>query len=183
MNFRPLSILLLVCAIVTSCGAVSGVAKHYFKSDPPAGELEGYTFENKRVVYGIGELSDDWQKLGVEEGDLAFLNEGAKSTINVNSSCGLDPGYSLVSLSDSLSIGIGEKVTSERTMVTVAGKEALRTTFIGKLNGTPLSFRTIVARDGACVFDFTFTSSRATFDAGVVQFDEFMEGFRVIRIK
>lgn len=175
-TFFMISIFFIIS--LSSC-SVFKFAKYYTSVDNEDGELKGRVYQSEYTSYEVGELSDQWKRIKVEGGDVAFLNESIGATITVDSTCDKKGRYSLKALSESLLIGIEDKRLVQRNELTVGGENALSSIYTGKLDGVPLEINAVVFKKGNCIYDFTYTSSPDNFSSGFGDFEEFISNFEV----
>ncbi len=172
--------LFLFVALFSSCSIVR-FARLYASADDQNGKLIGRVYESRLTSYEIGALSDGWNRIKIEGGDIAFFNSKISATITVNSTCNQKGKYSLKALSEPLVIGITDKQTLERNELTIDGQKALESIYLGRLDNTSIKLSTVVLKKGDCVYDLTYASSPDNFDLGFGDFKEFISKFRVIK--
>jgi hypothetical protein len=172
--------LILFVALFSSCSIVK-FARFYASADTPKGKLTGQVYESKFTSYEIGKLSDNWEGIKIEGGDLAFWNGKIGATITVNSTCNQKGKYSLKALSEPLFIGIADKQMIERSELSIDGEKALESTYAGKLDNVPIKLSAVVLKKGSCIYDLTYASSLDNFDRGFDDFKKFVSQFRVIK--
>ena len=175
--------LFLIISIIglNSCSLTKFVGYYAAADDDNSGKLNGQTFQTDDTSYTIGALSASWKRNKIDGGDLAFTNSQIDATMTVNSTCNeKKKNYSLKALSESLLIGIKGKEALERKEITVDGQQALRTIYIGSLNNVPITIATVVLKKNICIYDFTYASSPANFDNGIVDFDTFVSQFKAL---
>jgi hypothetical protein len=176
---RLLVILIFFIACFSSCSIVK-FARYYASADTPTGKLTGRVYKSKYTSYEIGELSDDWKRIKIEGGDLAFWSDKVRATITVNSTCNQKGRYSLKALSEPLVIGIADKQLVQRNELTVDGEKALEYIYLGKLDIASIKISAIVLKKVDCIYDLTYASAPNDFDGGFNEFKEFVSRFKVI---
>lgn len=177
-----LTLFLFVSIIgLNSCAVTKFVGYYAAADDDNSGKLSGQTFQTDDTSYTIGVLPASWKRKKIEGGDLAFTNSQIEATMTVNSTCNeKKKNYSLKALSESLLIGIKGKEALDRKEITVDGRQALRTIYIGSLNNVPITIATVVLKKDICIYDFTYASSPTNFDLGIVDFDTFVSQFKAL---
>lgn len=175
-------VLVFIILFFSSCSVVK-FAQHYASADPSPGKLKGRVYETKETSYEIGDLPDNWRRIGIEGGDLAFWSDKLKATITVNSTCNKSDkkvNYSLKALTSSLLIGITDKQLLENEETTISGEKALRSVYLGKLDKAPVKISAVVLKKNSCNYDLTYASSPDSFDGGLPDFKEFVTQFKLI---
>ncbi len=164
-----------------SCSVVK-FARYYASADnSSSGKLRGQVYESKDTTYEMGKLSDNWKRINIKGGDLAFFNEMNQSTITVNSTCKIKANYSLKALSNSLLIGFKEKKMVEEKEIIISGEKALEGIYLGKLDSASVKLSAAVFKKDSCVYDFTYASSPDGFESGYSEFKNFLSQFKVIK--
>ena len=174
-------IICLSVLLLNSCSIAKFVGYYASADSGNDGKLDGLVYTSDDTSYKIGTLPDDWKRLKIKGGDLAYNSLLSDSTITVNSTC--DPKkkkYSLKALSESLLIGIKGKKAVKREETTVDGQKALSSLYTGSINDTPVKIETVVFRKGECIYDFTYASPPDSFDGGQIVFKEFISQFKVL---
>ena len=172
--------LIFFVALFNSCSIVK-FARYYASADTPKGKLTGQLYESKFTSYEIGKLSDKWNEIKIEGGDLAFWNGEVGATITVNSTCNQKGKYSLKALSEPLVIGIADKQMVGRNELSIDGEKALESIYLGKLDNVSVKLSAVVLKKGRCVYDLTYASSPDDFDRGFGDFKEFASQFKVLK--
>lgn len=165
-----------------SCSVIK-FTQYYASADSSPGKLRGRVYETKDTSYEIGELRDNWKRIKIEGGDLAFWNDKLEATITINSTCNKSDkkvNYSLKALTNSLLIGITDKQLLESEEITISGEKGLRSVYLGKLDKIPVKISAVVLKESSCNYDLTYASSPDSFDGGLGDFQEFMSEFKLI---
>jgi hypothetical protein len=178
---KRLFVILVFSIVSFSSCSVAKFARYYASADTSPGKLTGRVYESKDTSYEIGKLSDNWRRINIEGGDIAFWNGDLRATITVNSTCRKKTNYSLKALSQSLLIGITDKQMVETRELTINGEKALESIYLGKLDNVSIKLGAVVLKKDNCVYDFTYTSSPDDFDGGFDDFREFVSQFKVIK--
>ncbi len=181
-----MKIFFLVFAFCTlffnSCSVVK-FAQYYASADSSPGKLKGRVYETKDTSYEIGQLPDNWKRINIDGGDLAFWNAKLEATITVNSTCyknDKNVNYSLKALTNSLLIGIKDKGLVESEDITISGEKALLSIYQGNLDKIPVKISAVVFKKKSCNYDLTYASSPDSFDGGKADFKGFVSQFKLI---
>jgi hypothetical protein len=178
---RIITILIFFSLSFNSCSVIK-FAHYYASADSSSnGKLNGQVYQSKDTTYEIGILSDNWKRINIKGGDLAFFNELIQATITVNSTCNIKGNYGLKALSNSLLIGFKDRQTLETKEITINGGKALESVYLGKLEHAPVKLSAVVLKKDSCVYDLTYSSSPDKFDSGLSEFKVFSSQFRVIK--
>lgn len=178
LKFLPL---ILFVFVFSSCSVVR-FAKLYGDSDTgKEGKLSGNIYRTEKTTYRIGKLSDGWELVESDRGDIFFWNNSKKATITVNSVCDENKiKYNLKALSDSLVTGIKDKKMINSDKVSIAGTDALYTEYQGIYNGYDIGIATIVLKKQKCVYDFSYSAGAKNFNNLLEEYLEFTSDFEVL---
>jgi len=174
---------LAFCTFFFNSCSVMKFAQYYASADSSPGKLKGRVYETKDTSYEIGQLPDNWNRINVDGGDLAFWNAKFGATITVNSICHRNDknlNYSLKALTNSLLIGIKDKRLVESEETTISGEKALLSVYQGNLDKVPVKIIAVVLKKKSCNYDLTYASSPDSFDGGIADFKGFVSQFRLI---
>lgn len=132
------------------------------------------------VEYRVGPLSSDiWERKGFNDNDLAFVERGDTGrVIAANSTCKDHDDPPLPILTKHLLMGFTERQDLGQQTFTLDGREALRSRYVAKLDGVPVSLDLVVLKKDNCVFDFSYIAPVGTADARMADFDGLVAGFR-----
>lgn len=123
-----------------------------------AAGLKGREFDNGTVRYRIGRLQSEWKPISVDGSDLSWRNQRDDSLLQISSSCNPRHDIPLRALRGHLLIGFTEREISSEQLVSVDGREALRTELVAKLDGVVRSMTLFVLKKDMCVYDFVLIS-------------------------
>lgn len=143
------------------------------------------------ATYEAGEYRDDetryrlaspegWRRLSVPGGgDLAWSHEATNAIIQTNSTCDPALDIPLAALRNQLLVGFTERELREEVTEPFAGREALRTHLVAKLDGRPRELLLVILKKDGCVYDLglfappgrAFESARPTFDRMLRSFE------------
>ncbi len=143
------------------------------------GTLQSGVYRGDETSYRIGGVSSDWTPVTVDhQNDLAWHNEEKGALMHVDSTC--DPAHDipLTALRSHLLIGFTEREVVAEDVVTMDGREALRTHLHAKLDGVPRDILLQILKKDDCVYDFALVTPRGpNFEEAVGDFDEMLAGF------
>jgi len=117
-----------------------------------------------------------------EVSDVAFQRIGSSSIIALNSACRTRleaDEKSLRDLTHELLLGISEVTQRVEQNLTIQSTPALRTSLQGRINGNPISMRTLVLRRNSCVYDLLYMAPPAKFVQDESDFDKFVASLRL----
>ncbi|NOK18221.1 hypothetical protein [Corallococcus carmarthensis] len=143
--------------------------------------FEDSVLQKSDVKYRVGPLSNDvWERRGFDDNDLAFVERGDTGrVIATNSTCRDHDDPSLQVLTKHLLMGFTERQDLGQRGFTLDGREALRSRYVAKLDGVPISLELVVLKKDNCVFDFSYVAPVGTADARMADFESLFEGFRL----
>jgi hypothetical protein len=140
--------------------------------------FDGRVYDGHGVRFATGSPAEGWRRIDVGGALLAFRDDGQDATVAVNARCGRDADDApLQALTQHLFLLFTERKIDEQKLVSMDGREALRTTLTAKLDGVQKAFAVYVLKKDGCVYDCMYISAPETFPAGVKRFDEFVGGF------
>lgn len=178
INLVPLVISIL---LLGSCSVVR-FAKIYSSDDLSGGkgELRGSVYTSGDTSYRIGILSDDWQRVSTDRGDIFFWNSAKKASITVNSVCDSNKlKYNLNALSESLVTGIRDKEMIKRDEIEIDGTDALYSEYEGIYDDRHIGIATIVLKKDKCVYDLSYSTLADSFNSHLEEYLEFSADFEV----
>ncbi|MCL2778626.1 MAG: hypothetical protein FWD73_11530 [Polyangiaceae bacterium] len=146
------------------------------------GSFDGSIYrEGNAIAFQVGPVPSSWRRVAVTGGALAFRDEGNHATILVNARCLRAEGDTpLVALTNQLVAGSTERTITSQVIVPFDEREALHTTMSAKWDGVPMALDIYVAKKNGCTYDFVYSGSASSFDAGTVAFEKFVRGFRTL---
>ncbi|MCY1040628.1 hypothetical protein OV208_04775 [Corallococcus sp. bb12-1] len=147
--------------------------------------FEDSVFQKKDVKYRVGTLSNDvWQHASFADNDLAFVERGETGrVIATNATCRDHDDPSLSVLTKHLLMGFTERQDLGQRTFTLDGREALRSRYVAKLDGVPVSLELVVLKKDNCVFDFSYVSPVGQADARMADFESLVSGFQSERLR
>lgn len=168
--------------LVSSCSATKFLLNYASGDDGKPGKLKDWVYTTERNSYRVASLSQDWKKVPVEGGDIAFYNSANNTMFTVSSVCA-NRDYNLETLSDSLAVGLGKKRMELRKDIEVGGGGGLYTEYEVSLDGENFSLATVVHKSAKCDYDFSYSTDPAGFQAGLGKFLDFLSGFKELWAK
>ncbi|MCY1017838.1 hypothetical protein OV427_18905 [Pyxidicoccus sp. MSG2] len=162
------SLLLVLVAPLVGCHRVS---------------FEDSVLTKPAVRYRVGKLPDAWHRVWLEGNDLAFAEEGTGRALSVNATCEGHDDPPLPVLTRHLLAGFTERQEVSSKLVPMAGREALRSRYLAKLDGVPVQLELVVLKKDNCVFDFSYVSPPGLAEERLADFETLMAGFESERPK
>lgn len=176
--FIGLSLILLM----SSCSATKFLMSYASGDDRKPGKLKDWVYTTERNSYRVAPLSQNWKRVPVEGGDIAFYNSASDIMFTVSSVCA-DRDYNLETLSDSLAVGLGKKQMKLRKDIEVGGAAGLYTEYDVSLDDENFSLATVVHKSSKCDYDFSYFTDPAGFQANLGNFIDFLSGFEELWAK
>lgn len=166
--FRPSSIVaaLLAAAAAASCST-------------PAGSYEGGVFQDERVRYEAGEPGPGWERVRLDQADVAWMHGATTSTLILNSHCEGVQDAPLEALTNELLMGTTEREFLSQEKVPWSRREALETIAAAKLDGVPRRYALFVLKKDGCVYDIVLSSPQEAFDAARPAYESVKQRFDV----
>ena len=126
--------------------------------------------------YRVGALNGSWRKFDVEGNDIAFKHKDG-GTIFANRMCQSDEDVPLDVLTNHLFFDMKIEREISRKEITIAGRAALRTHVIAKLDGVPVELDIVVLKKNGCTYDMALVADREAFQQRSPDFESFLRGF------
>ncbi len=147
--------------------------------------FEDSVLRKSDVKYRVGPLSQDvWERRGFADNDLAFVERGDTGrVIATNATCRDHDDPSLQVLTKHLLMGFTERQDLGQRTFTLDGREALRSRYVARLDGVPVSLELVVLKKDNCVFDFSYVAPVGTADARMADFEGVFSGFHSERLR
>ncbi|NOJ94937.1 hypothetical protein D7W82_32350 [Corallococcus sp. CA049B] len=145
--------------------------------------FEDSVLQKSDVKYRVGPLSNDvWERRGFADNDLAFVERGDTGrVIATNATCRDHDDPSLQVLTKHLLMGFTERQDLGQRTFTLDDREALRSRYVAKLDGVPVSLELVVVKKDNCVFDFSYVAPVGAADARMADFERLFQGFHAER--
>lgn len=119
-----------------------------------------------------------WVPKRGEDGSLLFQRKTGEMGIMVNTLCDRYREAPLKPLARDLFIGFEDKEVIEDGETKVSGLDAHYMIMTAKLDGAPLKMKSYTFRKGDCIYDLVYFSPPAGYDAGLEDFEAFVESFK-----
>lgn len=143
--------------------------------------LEGSVYRGTGVAFRVGEVPAGWERISVEDANLAYRDDAHRASVLVNARCGRkDDDTPLVALNAHLLIGTTDREVASQEVIPFDAREALHTRMSAKLDGVPRAFDLYVLKKDGCVYDFVYVGEPQMIEAGVPAFEHFVQGFHTI---
>ena len=168
--------------VMSSCSATKFLLNYASGDDEKPGKMKDWVYTTERNSYRVAPLSQDWEKVPVEGGDMAFYNSANDIMFTVNSGCA-DRDYDLETLSDSLVVGLGKKRMKLREDIEIGGTAGLYAEYEVSLDDENFSLATVVHKSSKCNYDFSYSTNPASFQANLGKFIDFLSGFEELWAK
>jgi hypothetical protein len=145
--------------------------------------FEGSVFSKKEVRYRVGELPGYWHRVYLKDNDLAFTELDTGRALSVNSTCEGHDDPPLPVLTRHLLMGFTEREEQSQQLISLDGREALRSRYTAKLDGVPVELELVVLKKDGCVFDFTYVAPPGQAEARMADFEALLAGFHAERAR
>ncbi|MCY4261804.1 MAG: hypothetical protein OXC97_00555 [Candidatus Dadabacteria bacterium] len=162
-----------------SCSATRFLMTYAAGDGERAGKMKDWVYTAERNSYRIAALSDDWQRVTIEGGDVAFYNSSNNLMLTVNSVCS-KRDYKLQTLSDSLVVSLGKKQVRLRKNIDTGGGWGLYTEYEVSVGDERFFLATVVHKSLKCDYDFSYSAPPDAFGANQGKFIDFVSGFEEI---
>jgi hypothetical protein len=136
-------------------------------------------YDNGVVRYRVGALGPSFERVDVDDNDLAW-HERSLGTIGIKSTCTEYEDVPPVALLNQLLFGMANRRYRVEETVTLDGRAARHVIADVELDGVPVSLDIYLLTKDGCVYDLTYSASRATFEQGRAQFESFVQRFAVL---
>jgi len=160
--------LLLLAGLLVAPVCLSGCAK--------GPVFQGGVYETGAVRYRITVPGEGWERIDVEEGQVAFVFPSLGATLSSHAECN-NTGAPLRALTTHVLIGMAERKVVSEAKETLAGREALRTRLTAQIDGVAQEFEIVVVKKDGCNFDFIYSAPPERFAARLQDFQRFVAGF------
>lgn len=135
------------------------------------------------VRYRVGELPGHWKRVWLEDNDVAFSEPGTGRAVSVNATCEGHDDPPLPVLTRHLLMGFTERQELSQRLIPLAGREALRSRYLAKLDGVPVQLELVVLKKDTCVFDFTYVAPPEAAEERLADFEGLLAGFEMERLR
>jgi hypothetical protein len=144
----------------------------------PSASFERGVYENDQVRYHVAAIDDGWRQVALEQGNVAYFNQGLEASLLVNSHCKVKDA-SLEGLTQELFFGMTERAVLSEALMPASGREGLETVATAKLDGVERKLATFVVKKDGCVYDVVLDAPPASFDAALPSFRSVRDGLRI----
>lgn len=168
--------------LMSSCSATKFLVNYASGDDRKSGKMKDWVYTTELNRYRVAPLSQNWERVSIEGGDIAFYNPASDLVLTVSSLCA-DRDYDLQTLSDSLVVGLSKKRIKLRKDIEVDGAAGLYTEYEASLDDESFMLATVVHKSGKCDYDFSYSAGPADFKANLGKFIDFVSGFEEIWAK
>lgn len=139
--------------------------------------LTGGVYADGEARYRIGDLGEGWDRIGVDQNDLAWHHDALEAVVQVNSTCDPFQDVPLTSLTNHLLIGFTDREWVSSDRVPMDGREALRSHVRARLDGVPRELLLYVMKKDECTYDFALVTHAEAFDEASRVFERFVGEF------
>lgn len=139
----------------------------------------GNVFLSDKSRYSVGILPEGWKRMRPGVYAIVFYNSALESTIATDAFCGTaNEDIPLKQLTIQMLAGVeGYKILDQEEFM-MDGRGALRTSVVGRVDGVPLHFDTVVIKKNRCTIDFMCISPEAAYTEASADFTAFYNAFR-----
>lgn len=132
--------------------------------------------------FRVGPLPSDWVRRPFGYKAILFVHRTKRSSIGVDAFCKRSfDDAPLEVLTRQLFYDLTDQHTLAQREVQLDGRQALRTTLSGRLDGAPVMLDVVVLKMNECLFDFFYVSSPGQYADDVAQFESFTSGFKYVK--
>ncbi len=154
----------LALVLAMGCGGGSSFAANVYR-DPEA-------------TYRVGELGPDWERVAMQDNDLAWHNARIGAVAQVNASCDPYQDVPLSALTNHLLIGFTDREFRSSETVPLDEREALRSHVVARLDGVPRELLLYVLKKDQCTYDFSLIAPPGeSYRAAEPEFERMVAGF------
>jgi hypothetical protein len=117
--------------------------------------FDGRVFRKGDVAFRLEHLPPRWRPIEINDTALAFRDDDNAATVAINGRCGKDAeDVPLKSLTLHLFLQFTDRQLDDQELLSLDGREALRTEMTAKLDGVQKYFHVVVLKKDGCVYDF-----------------------------
>ena len=132
--------------------------------------------------FRVGPLQSDWVRRPFGYKAILLVHRGKKSSIGVDAFCKRSfDDAPLTGLTRQLFYDLTDQRTLMQKGVELDGRQALRTTLSGRLDGASVMLDVVVLKMNECLFDFFYVSSPGQYADDVAHFESFYGGFQYVK--
>jgi hypothetical protein len=143
--------------------------------------FDGTTYRDGEIAFRVGPVPPSWHRIEVSEARLAFRDDQAHSLIAVGGRCHRDgDDVPLEALTHHLFLHFTDRHVVRQELLSLDGREALRTEISAELDGVPRSFVVFVLKKDGCVYDFMLITPPDALEQSQQDFERFVTGFSTL---
>jgi hypothetical protein len=128
------------------------------------------------VAHRVGALPRAWVRSKTAGGELAYTHAQGGTIYTDHFCLGELRDLSLNVLTNQLLFDV-KVIHRTQRLITVAGREALRTRVSGELDGVPIELDVVVLKKDGCTYDLVLVSGPNIFPQRELDFEAFVRGF------
>ncbi len=144
-------------------------------------EYKNGVYRSEEATFRIPPLKAPWQRLDVEDAELAFHNPRTEANISLNATCEEYEDAPPEALGLHLLIGIVNRTVHTWEAREMDGRKALFMDVSGELDGAPVRLAAYVLAKDYCAFDLIYTADPKHFDKGLPTLHKLAESFHMIQ--
>lgn len=122
--------------------------------------------------------SKPFDKFDAAHVDQAWKNDKNGNSISYLSECSTVADPSLENIHRGLVSSIDNVAKVEKQVFQYNGREALRSTATGQVDGVSSKFDLVVFKKNGCTFILSYVATEANFDSNHKDFDKFLQNFK-----
>ncbi|HEY6560881.1 MAG TPA: hypothetical protein VI072_26575 [Polyangiaceae bacterium] len=143
--------------------------------------FDGQVYKNDELAFRVGPRPANWRSIESDSALLAFRDDAHAATVAVNGRCGKDgDDVPLQALTHHLFLHFTDRRVLSQDIVSLDGRDALRTEMIAELDGVPKHFSVYVIKKDGCVYDFVYIGDATADATGRTEFERFVRGFSTL---
>lgn len=143
--------------------------------------FDGRVFRSQDMAFELREIPGHWRSLDSSDTLLSFRDDQDQSSIAVNGRCGKDAqDVPLRALTQHLFLQFTEREVSDERLLSLDGREAMRTQLQAKLDGVRKHFIVVVLKKDGCIYDFLYVAAAQPSAQAESEFDRFVSGFATL---
>jgi hypothetical protein len=151
--------------------ALLGLAAVFLLSACGASLKDGI-FVKDEVRYRVrGPDETTWKRIDFADNDLAWASVTSGQVLAVNATCRGHEDPPLEVLTTHLLFGFSARERVSQRLLTLDGREALRSHYRARLDGVPVEIELVVLKKNGCVHDFTAVSPAGQQALGLPAFE------------
>ena len=140
--------------------------------------LDGQVYRSDDLAFRVGPIPAGWRDVTVDGALLAFRDDTASASVQVNGRCGLDgDDVPLEALTHHLFLHFTERNLIKQEKLDLDGRAALRTELTAKLDGVERAYLVYVLKKDGCVYDFIRVGPEGQ---DTSEFERFVLGFETL---